>query len=152
MIVDNIADYRRYLGLSDLLDKALACMAETDFAKFPCGRHDLFEGAYVNVFEAETKPIAPDSRWETHRDYIDIHIMLDGEECFCYRHADELQETVPYDADADATFYVSDGKGGGSAKLTVGTFALCFPEDAHLPLTTAAEPKKVKKAVMKVRV
>jgi len=152
MITDKVSEYQRYLGISERLDKALKLMAETDFAALSTGHHEFFDGVAINVFETETKLAAADSKWEAHRDYIDIHVGGKTGEKIFYRHRDDLKEVTPYDAEADAAYYVNEGAGGGAVTIFTGDFAICFPEDAHLPVIAVDQPEQHRKTVMKVRV
>ena len=49
------------------------------------GRRDFNENLYVNVVSYETKTADNfDSIFESHRDYIDLHVLISGEEKIFY--------------------------------------------------------------------
>jgi YhcH/YjgK/YiaL family protein len=72
---------------------------------------------------------------------------------------DELQETQPYNPDTDAAFYESALRPSTSdlRPLTLDlrpltSFALFFPQDAHMPQLCIDTPEEVKKVVIKVKI
>jgi len=149
MIFDKISEYKTYLGISKELDTALKLMAETDFSAVEPGKYEVCDGVYYMIFEANTKAYA-ESKWEAHRDYIDIHIPLKGAEKDGVRHLSELVECEPYNADNDVAFYTSDSD---KELYTVneGQFMLVFPADGHVPMVAVDEPAPIRKLVIKVK-
>ncbi len=110
------------------------------------GRHELPDGAYVNVFGYQTKE---SGIYEAHRKYIDIHYVLEGSEIIMVADTGSLQVTREYDEEGDAVLGSAQGKG---YPLKKGQFMVVFPEEAHLPGITADAVCQVKKAVVKVPV
>ena len=150
MIFDKISEYKSYLGISEYIDTALKLMAETDFSAVEPGKYVVNDGVYYMIFEANTKTYA-ESKWEAHKDYIDIHIPLKGAEVDGVRHISELVESEPYNADNDVIFYTSDSD---KELYTVneGQFLLVFPADGHVPMVAVNdEPAPIRKLVIKVK-
>lgn len=52
----------------------------------------------------ETHDADPD-KLEIHRKYVDIQLLLSGEESIVCRSVAGLKETVPYNAEKDIAFY-----------------------------------------------
>ena len=87
--------------------------------------------------------------FEGHRDYLDIHIAADGCEYLCCAPAEELQVKEAYSREGDCCLYT--GKPKVRFLMGKGDFAICFPEDAHMPKISTGKPEYVRKAVIKVR-
>lgn len=129
---------------------AVAFIAEHDLAALACGRHDLGEGDFVNVMEYTTK-LRQDACYETHRDYVDIQVVIRGAEQIEVAPVDVLEVTSPYDGDGDCALY-SGAHGGERFLMTPGRWCLVMPKDAHMPGVSIDDaPAPVKKAVFKVR-
>ncbi|WP_421260522.1 YhcH/YjgK/YiaL family protein [Aeromonas sp. 600774] len=98
------------------------------------------------VSEEMTEP-ATDRRGEFHRDYLDIQLLLDGEEWIGvgpHEYADEGADYPHPDlwfVDDEQTTYLA---------LQPGDFAIFWPGELHRPLCTFNQPTKVKKLVVKV--
>lgn len=128
--------------------RALAYAREHDLAALEPGRHDIDGDAlFVNVCAYETRAFE-ECRFEAHRRYIDVQVVVEGEERIDAQFVGALQ-AGPFDEEADNMFL--DGEAAVSAVMTPGTFAACFPEDGHKPGIAVHGPAAVKKAVFKVR-
>ena len=73
------ADYTK-MGYPKAIVRALDFLKNTDLKALPGGRHAI-EGdmMYANVDDVETK-LFETTKPESHRNYIDIQFMVDGEE------------------------------------------------------------------------
>ncbi|MHB8088995.1 MAG: YhcH/YjgK/YiaL family protein, partial [Anaerolineaceae bacterium] len=91
-----------------------------------------------------TKPLA-EGKWEAHRRYLDVQYMLSGCERidFALLHTMKLGE---YNAEKD--FQAMSGS-GSTLNLVEGSFAVFFPQDAHMPGLAVGKPEWVKKVVVK---
>lgn len=90
--------------------------------------------------------------FESHRNYIDIQVLVVGEELMEIADISILPVTTPYDADRDVIIY-GDYRTTSILRLGVGYGAVFFPEDAHMPnLRVGADPVFVRKTVVKVPV
>lgn len=128
------------------IQKAVAYIREGKLDNLECGRHELFDGIYVNVSKYQTKE---SGLFEAHRKYIDIHYLLEGSEIIEITDVKKLKITKDYDDQADALLGTAEGS---SYLLKKGQFMVVFPEEAHMPGIKTAEDKEVKKAVVKVPV
>ncbi|MCG6188282.1 YhcH/YjgK/YiaL family protein [Maribellus maritimus] len=129
-------------------DQAFQFLKSSDLINLPVGRQDL-EGdhLYISVDEYTTKD-KKDTRYESHRKYIDIQYVIEGEEMMGLTTLDKVEITEPYNEEKDIAFYSFDG--GEYIKATPENFVLFFPEDAHRPMMEAGANSKVKKIVVKV--
>ena len=128
------------------IQKAVAYIREGKLDNLECGRHDLFDGMYVNVSQYQTKKSGV---FEAHRKFIDIHYLLEGSEFIEVTDVAKLKITKEYDAQADALLGTAEGS---SYLWKKGQFMVVFPEEAHMPGLKTAEDIEVKKAVVKVPV
>lgn len=116
------------------------------------GRHIIDGDAlYVNVMTYESKA-AEQSCFEAHKKYIDIQVIIEGEEIIGFESAERLAVTKEYDAEGDYMLYALndsyDALRVGSEELVI-----LFPEEPHAPgIAVDGKPARVRKAVVKVRV
>jgi len=148
MIVDNKNNVQRYFALGRNMECALRYLQVNDFNSMTPGKQEI-EGdeVFVLVQTYETKSPG-DCMWEAHREYADIHMVVDGEEQLGYADIKGLKVVKEYDANEDFELL----SGNGSVFLCKnGTFAVFFPQDAHMPCLMASESQTVKKVVVKVK-
>jgi YhcH/YjgK/YiaL family protein len=88
-------------------------------------------------------------RFEAHRKYADIQMLLAGEESILWAPADDLKVSVPYEGDAVLFDLIPSPT---NLIMTPGVFCVLFPPDAHAPCLQIGKPSNVRKAVVKVRV
>lgn len=132
---------------------ALNYLRSTDFTKMEDGKYVLDgERVYATLQRYVTR-MAGGCRPESHRRYVDIQYVVEGEESlgWCPLSPD-LKEAVPYDEEKDIVFYeklVPES----SLVLLPGSFAVIYPEDVHCPCCSINdEPSQVTKVVVKIAV
>jgi YhcH/YjgK/YiaL family protein len=149
MILDHINNAGRYKSLGPLFEKAFDFIASTDLTLLSPGKH-LIEGEdlFVILMEYETKDPA-DCIMERHQKYIDIQLMLRGEELMGVSTFSGQAPTTPYDESKDAAFFrpVYDSL----LKVQQGHFTIFFPHDLHMPSMKSVHAEKILKAVFKVK-
>lgn len=150
MILDSVAHAQQYLSLHPLFAKAFDFLKNTDFQKLELGKH-IIDGdrLFVIYMEYETKALA-DCIMESHRKYIDIQVMIEGEELMGISALDGQIPTTPYDAERDAAFY--EKKYDALFKVKEKHFTIFYPHDLHMPSMKVESVQKIKKAVFKVAV
>jgi len=113
-------------------------------------REELPGGAYVVEMTYRTKP-RPEGFFETHRKYIDLQVLVAGDELMEVTDAAGLGVTQAYDAAKDFTKHADTGL-ASVLRVRTGEAAVFWPEDAHMPSLAPKEPGVVRKAVIKVPV
>ena len=103
---------------------------------------------FINVQSYTSKPES-DCGFEAHKKYIDIQLILEGEEIIGYESEDKLTLTKEYDESADYMLYLLNGE-YDKIRLTRGDFVILFSEEPHAPAIAANTPTPVRKAVVKV--
>lgn len=153
MIADHISSVAFYGGLPQGLVKALTFLSQTDLTSLPIGRTELQgDRLFALVQEYDPKPIEQ-GRWESHRKYHDVQMVVGGAERMGYAHIRNLTVAEPYDQGKDLIFYAPAA--GDYFTLRSGDWAIFTPQDAHMPaiaLPDAPSGQKVRKIVMKVLV
>ena len=133
--------------LSENIQRGLEWLGVNDLDKFSDGRYAIDgEGIFVNIQTYETKK---DALFETHRKYIDIQYMIDGEEKVGVVDYSECKNEIPYDSSKDIEF-LNCNKEDNYQLLKKGEFLILYPNDAHKPSIAINNPNRVKKAVVKV--
>jgi len=139
---------RQYHLNKSYWDKAFAFLKNTDLNKIAKGKYPIDgENVYASV-TADSSKNFDKTNWESHRKYIDIQYVINGEEKIEVYPVSKATVTKEYDDKKDAANYSADGK---LYSATPGTFFIFFPSDAHRPNITPGGNKVVKKIVIKVR-
>ncbi|MDE5566699.1 MAG: YhcH/YjgK/YiaL family protein [Anaeroplasmataceae bacterium] len=151
MIVAKLRDIKRYKGISKNIDTAIDYILTHDLMALPKGK-TIIDGdkVYVNRDTYVARPLE-ECFFENHEHYLDLQIVLKGQEIFGYTDITNptLQVTTPYNTEKDVTKY-------SATKDTVyftldESFALVFKEDIHLAKCKANDGI-VEKAVVKIRI
>ena len=148
MILSNLKSCERFESLHPLFKKAFDYVNSHDLLSAPCGRIEVDgDELFINNCNPELK--AADTQvLEAHRDYIDIQILLDGEETIGWKPIEDCtNETKPYDKATDCALY--DEPASTYVTLKPGQFAIFWPEDAHAPIIGNG---KVRKCIAKVKI
>lgn len=147
MILDKIGNINNYVGISKNMDLAIDYISKNDLRSLSAGKYEISgNDVYILIQEYETKLIE-DSILESHRKYVDIQYVLDGEELIGYAPIDELSVSKDYDDEND--YMLHEGK-FETHKISGGKFAAYFPNDGHKPTINPVK-NNVKKAVVKVK-
>ncbi len=117
------------------------------------GRHGLEGQAYAMVDEYETVP-EDSHEFEAHKQYIDIQILLRGEETIQWRNIDQMEQHKPYDEKDDYWLFTPKPNDSGVQNLVMsaGLAAVFYPSDGHKPGVIHHAAQSVKKVVVKVPV
>lgn len=128
------------------VQQRLRAMADGEAQKI-----DLGGGVFVIEQVYETK-LRADGFFESHRKYIDVQAILDGEELMEVSDLGRVTVRQPYHAERDVIIY-EDSTEASLLRVYPQQAAIFFPEDVHMPtLRIRAEPVRVRKSVVKVPV
>ena len=103
------------------------------------GRYELDNGAFCLVQDCKQRP-RDGAKFESHKRYIDIQYIVEGEEDMEVADIDTLTLTDEYDEQDDYMLY--EGR-GALLHFKKGDFAVYFPEDGHMPSIGDGRTKKV---------
>ena len=146
MILCKAEHLDKYLGLSVHLDTAIRFLLENDLSLLPKGKTVIdSENVFVNRFDYDTES---DPITEAHMRYIDVHIVIEGEETVGVADVSALKEIERRE---EEDYIGCSGRFQSLNVLGPGDVLIAFPEDAHSPKrVSGAGPCHVKKVVVKV--
>jgi len=149
MILAENRDAAVYRGIHPNLDLALAHITPEFLSSLGPERAELSGSeVYCTKFTYETVP-DEESFFESHRRYLDIHLMLSGSERVELAPPETL---APLRQEPENDFYAYTGAGRYSFVLSPGEFLVVFPGDAHRIKMRVNGPETVSKAVFKVKI
>jgi YhcH/YjgK/YiaL family protein len=149
MIFDTLDQAEARYIQSESLKKAFRLLCETDLSGYPLGKTAIVgDEIYINRMTYHTAE-AQTRIWEAHRRYIDIHVVLSGEENVYVSNLARMTCETAYDSETDAALY--QGEPDAVVRLRSGDFLLCYPEDVHKTGVRLSEEGEVQKLVCKVR-
>ena len=149
MIFDKLENLRKYAAICPRLNAVADFLEKNELKDLPLGRIDLADGVFVNVQEYETYP-APD-KWEAHRKYADLQIVVTGDERMDGAPISDAEGGNGYSEEYDFELFDTCSGAFASVYGTPGVFVWFGPEDAHRP-GLRHNTVKVKKAVFKIPV
>ncbi|CNF56857.1 YhcH/YjgK/YiaL family protein [Yersinia mollaretii] len=150
MILDELKSAANNPWYPEVIRRTLATISQMDLVNLPAGEQEI-EGReiYLNHIIAATKPLY-DQAPELHRYYIDIHILLEGNEVIgASPSAQGQRPTMDFDTERDYGLF----EGITSETLLTlapGDIALLFPGELHRPMGTLGEVAPLRKIVVKV--
>jgi YhcH/YjgK/YiaL family protein len=155
MILDHLANARRYAGLHPLFGAAFAWAGDPANADPAPGRYPLIgDDLTVVVDHGRTEDPAL-RRFESHRWHIDIQINRAGGEVMEWHPANALAVALDFEEGGDIRFHHPPTLAGTPTRALVppGHFTIFWPEDAHKPIChPAGTAVDFRKLVFKVAV
>lgn len=148
MILGHIQDTERIERLHPAFKQVFDYVRANDLLHAELGRIELDgDNLYINNVNPEC--VAEEAQpLEAHRAYLDIHILLEGEERLGWKSLGECgQPSKPYDVEGD--YMLFDERATSYLDLKPGQFVIVWPEDPHAPLIGKG---RVRKLIVKARV
>lgn len=147
MIVSNLQNSERIESLHPLFKQLFDYVKTHDLLHTECGRIEL---AGDDLFINNVNPTcvsASDQVLEVHRDYIDVHILLEGIERIGWKAIEDVTDLKQaYQKEGDCALYSDTPT--SFVDLLPGQFLIVFPEDPHAPVIGEG---KIRKLIGKVR-
>lgn len=152
MIYGEIKDLGLYKGILKNLDKAIACILSGEYKNGVVGKNVIDgDSVYFNQPDFPMTKEIKDGFIENHKKYIDIHIVIEGEEKIGYISNTDIKLTKEYDEVGDYELY--EGELENLFYLNPKKFIILFPGEPHMALIKGGEKTtKVKKVIFKVLV
>ena len=149
MILDKIENLETYISAFKYGKEVIEFLEKTDFDKLPLGKTQIIgEELFVNVLAYTTSKT--DGDFEAHRSYIDLQLVISGEERIDYTNLSACQTTKPYISDEDVEMVCA--KDYSALYLSKNDFVIFFPQDAHRPSLVGKNQTPVKKAIFKIKI
>ena len=148
MIVDSVKGFEKYKGLHEKFGKVYEYIRKNDLQAMAPGEYEIDgPGVRCTIEEKEAKGF-DDIKLEVHDVFIDIHILLEGNETIGFRDRGQCVGSIlNYDEGRDVAF--PEEAPEVYVNLDPGNLVICFPSDAHAPLLGNG---RIKKAIIKVKV
>ncbi|MFK8265392.1 YhcH/YjgK/YiaL family protein [Capnocytophaga cynodegmi] len=148
MILSDLSQSSRYEGLHSAFPKVFQYVKSHNLLNAELGKIEI-DGDKVFIINSEPECLSKENQvLEYHRKYLDIHILLSGEETIGWKNlADCKQEKKAFDEENDYGLY--EDKPTTYITLKPNQFAIVYPEDAHAPIIGEG---KIRKLVVKISV
>ncbi len=146
MIYDTLKNIENYKGLGAVYT-ALEFAAKTDFSNMPCGKYELDgDNIYYMVQEYNSHK---NTVSEGHEKYIDIQLLLSGEEYIGVSPIDCKKTLKESNPESDYALYECEVN---KIVMRSGDFMVLYPNDLHCPGMAKGECAPCRKIVFKVKV
>ena len=147
--IDKVQFAQQYEVNKAFWDKAFDYLKNTNLQTAANGRVAIDgDNVYAVITEVPTKDYDK-TAFEAHRNYIDLHYMISGEEKMSKTPFAPLAVDKPYNERGDITYYA--GGEGPIYTASQNSFMIFFPSDGHRANITPGGNKVVKKVVVKIR-
>jgi len=142
MILDSLPQADRYFALHPLFVRAFEFLRGTDLKSLAPGKHTVEGERIFAIVEACAGRTRAEAKLECHRRYIDIQLVLEGVDEMGWKPVAEcVDPATDYDVARDIRFF-NDAPSSWIA-TPPGSFCLFFPDDAHAPLVSTGQIRKV---------
>ncbi|EMZ5812927.1 TPA: YhcH/YjgK/YiaL family protein [Klebsiella aerogenes] len=147
MIIGNIHHLQSWLP--DALRQAIEHVKAHVSASTPLGKHDIDGNNLFYLISEDSTEAQAERRAEYHARYLDIQIVLLGQEGMTFSTLPAGEPQTDWLADKDIAF-LAEGAQEKTVILNEGDFVVFYPGEVHKPLCAVGAPAKVRKAVVKV--
>lgn len=148
MILSNLKYSHRVESLHPLFKSLFDYIKQNDLLGLECGKIVLDgDNLFINNINPDCKA-KEEQILETHRDYIDVHVLLQGEETIGWKPLEKAENQIQeYKKETDCALY-SD-LADNYFTIRPGDFVIIYPEDAHAPMIGKG---KIRKLIAKVKI
>jgi len=129
------------------ISQCIEFVRKNDMQTLPLGKYEIdSQNVYVVISEYQTVE-SSNKVWEAHREYIDLQMMISGEELIQVSPIENMQcgKYIP-----ENDFLQCEGKTSEEIIMKTGVGLLLYPEDVHKPGLISGSSQDVKKAVFKI--
>ncbi len=152
MIADALKNMNKYQAVIPHSKEILDYLNATDLSSLQTEQYPIVgESAFILIQEYLTKSES-EKKWESHKKYIDLQIVLSGQEFMDYSPSSFLLPRDPYSDEKDVIFYEKGGQEHTRIFAPKNHFCLFFPDEAHKPGLHITHEVLIKKAVIKISV
>ena len=149
MIFGNTTQLSDYEFLDAQIKECFEYAKNHDLLQYEKGTHEIDgDRLFVNIVEYETTEVT-NRFWEAHRNYLDVHLMLKGQEQIDLNFIENMEQKEFVEKD---DFLPLEGEKNGHVILRDGDFLVCYPSDGHRTAIAVNGPEEIKKAIFKVKI
>ena len=149
MIIGNIHHLQSWLP--DALRQAIEHVKAHVNEATPLGKHDIDGNNLFYLISEDSTEAQAERRAEYHARYLDIQIVLRGQEGMTFSTLPAGEPQIDWLADKDIAF-LPEGEQEKTVVLSEGDFVVFYPGEVHKPLCAVGAPAKVRKVVVKMLV
>lgn len=147
MIYDKFEALAQYRGIAPEAIRLINQVLPGFSADSPVGKTVLIEDKlFILIQHYNTRP-AESGKIETHSEFADLQMLLEGNETIYYSDVKELECLTPYNAEGDYALYAADLKNAVACTMKPGNFVIFFPGEGHMP---CGDGSPIVKAVVKI--
>ena len=149
MVVGNLEFTKEYERLGDDIIQCFNYARQHDLKNYIPGIYHIDEDKiFLNIVEYMTTTVEQ-KFWEAHRNYIDIHLVLEGIEQIDLNF---IHNMIQKDFIEEKDFLPLEGEAKSLVQLNVKDFVICYPEDGHRTGIQVEKPGFLKKAIFKIKI
>lgn len=149
MIKNSLRYTKNYYNLSEKIKLGLEFLENHDLKSMKNGKYEILgDDVFINIQEYDSKPEL-DGKWEAHRKYIDIQILIKGTEKIGVGEIQDYTTTEAYDEERDVEFLTTNAP-QQFITMKENDYIILYPYDVHMPQICVDRPSAIKKAVVKV--
>lgn len=151
MIITNLEsrELEAYSGLNGYFKQAFDAAKQAMTNTPEVGKYEIDGSNCYYMIQKYTAKAPSESKFESHRDYIDIQIVISGEEIIRFETAEKLNVTKEYTPDCELFGMNGDYD---TVRLCAGELAVIYPGEPHAPgISAEGTGSEVVKMVVKIR-
>ena len=146
-----VSDKSDEAEIQNRVEKAAELLRGLQVSEIDAGKRvAVDDNFYYSIQSYDTKP-AEECKLESHRKYVDIQIMISGEESMDLADVSRLSLKEEYDEEKDVVFWNAPSR-MSKTTLLAGDCIILYPETAHRGAQNLDESKHVLKIVGKIRI
>lgn len=150
MIIDTLFNAEKNSFYPPVIRKALRAVIQQEPHSLPPGKYTVDgDNLFFNVVEGDTRPLA-EQRPEFHRQYIDIHILLAGEEVI---GAGNKGLAITPDGEFNSAHdigFCTQISSETLIHLHSEEIAILFPGELHRPMGSLGAGAPLRKIIVKI--
>ena len=148
MILTNLNDSQKNKTLNEKIQKCIEYVKNNDILSFETGVYEIEDGIKMNYDNYSSKE-EKDGLWESHIKYLDVQVMLDGEEYIAVNNIKNMKKKSK-DQKNDIIFFIGDEL--FKIPLKKDDILILYPEDVHMPGLKIRKSILNKKVVFKIEI
>ncbi|MDX5346859.1 MAG: YhcH/YjgK/YiaL family protein [Hymenobacteraceae bacterium] len=142
MILDSIKNASHYITMHYGFETAFHFLKHTNLEELEPGKYEIEDDKIFAIVSEGSGVDKAQAKLEAHRKYIDIQYIISGYDHMGWRAIQDCSEIEKkYDEEKDFMFF-SD-KAETWFDVPPGHFTIFFPHDAHAPMSTTHQVRKV---------
>jgi len=142
MILDSLVNFDSYFCLNSDFEKAFDFLSRADLKDLPPAKYEIDGEQVFALIVNDCGRKKEEGLLELHRKYIDIQFVLSGTDDMAWKPAELCSSPIDkYDQEIDAQLFKDDPATWIS--VDANSFAIFFPQDAHMAMFSSENIHKV---------